>query len=98
VGDEVAATVFTGEDRTRYREKVKRCLDVFARMLADARFDCDRRSIGFEIELNITGETGDPAMANQQVLEMIADADWQTELGQFNIEIGIPPHSWAALC
>ena len=93
MGDEVAAAVFTSEDRTRYREKVKRCLDVFARMLAEARFDSDSRSIGFEIELNITDETGDPAMANQRVLDMIADADWSTELGQFNIEIGIPPHT-----
>jgi len=91
VGEEVTATVFTGEDRKRYREKVKRCLDVFARMLAEARFDADRRSIGLEIELNITEETGDPALANVHVLEMIADPDWQTELGQFNIEINIPP-------
>jgi hypothetical protein len=95
VGDEVAAKVFTGEDRKRYREKVKRCLDVFARMLAEARFDADRRSIGLEIELNITEETGDPAMANQHVLEMIADPDWQTELAQFNIEINIPPRTLA---
>jgi len=93
VGDEVAARVFTGEDRKRYREKVKRCLDVFARMLAEARFDADRRSIGLEIELNITEETGDPAMANQHVLEMIADPDWQTELAQFNIEINIDPRT-----
>jgi hypothetical protein len=95
VGDEVAARAFTGEDRKRYREKVKRCLDVFARMLAEARFDADRRSIGLEIELNITEETGEPAMANQHVLEMIADPDWQTELAQFNIEINIPPRSLA---
>jgi gamma-glutamyl:cysteine ligase YbdK (ATP-grasp superfamily) len=93
VGDEVAATVFTGEDRKRYREKVKRCLDVFARMLSESRFDGDRRSIGLEIELNITEETGDPALANQHVLEMIADPAWQTELAQFNIEINIPPAS-----
>jgi hypothetical protein len=95
VGDEVAAKVFTGEDRKRYREKVKRCLDVFARMLAESRFDADRRSIGLEIELNITEETGDPAMANQHVLELIADPDWQTELAQFNIEINIPPRTLA---
>ena len=93
MGDEVAAKVFTGEDRKRYREKVKRCLDVFARMLAEARFDADRRSIGLEIELNITEEDGEPAMANQHVLEMIADPAWQTELAQFNIEINIPPRT-----
>jgi hypothetical protein len=91
VGEEVAATIFTGEDRKRYREKVKRCLDVFARMLSEARFDGDRRSIGLEIELNITEETGEPAMANAHVLELIADPDFQTELAQFNVEINIPP-------
>ena len=39
MGDDVAATVFSREDRQRYRAKVKRCLDVFARMLSEARFD-----------------------------------------------------------
>jgi hypothetical protein len=93
VGEEVTATAFTGEDRKRYREKVKRCLDVFARMLREARFDADRRSIGLEIELNITGESGDPSMSNAEVIELIADPDFQTELGQFNVEINIPPRS-----
>src|SRR5829696_1652486 len=91
MGDEVADTTFSRETRQRYRDKVKQCLDVFARMLAEARFDPDRRSIGLEIELNLTEETGDPALANQHVLELIADDDFQTELGQFNIEINIPP-------
>ncbi len=91
MGDEVVATKFTREDRQRYRDKVKRCLDVFARMLREARFDPDRRSIGLEIELNLTEETGDPAMANAHVLELIADDDFQTELAQFNIEINIAP-------
>ena len=96
MGDEVVATVFTREDRQRYREKVKRNLDVFARMLREARFDADKRSIGLEIELNLTEETGDPALANQHVLELISDEDFQTELGQFNVEINIPPRSLAA--
>ena len=34
---------------------------------------------------------GDPAMCNAPVLEAIADAAFQTELGQFNVEINIPP-------
>src|ERR1700755_3114235 len=91
MGDEVVATVFTRGDRQRYRDKVKRNLDVFERMLREARFDGDKRSIGLEIELNLTEETGDPARANAHVLELIADEDFQTELGQFNVEINIPP-------
>src|ERR1700754_171463 len=91
MGDEVVATTFTREDRQRYRDKVKRCLDVFAQMLRESRFDPDRRSIGLEIELNLTEETGDPALANKHLPELIADDDFQTELAQFNIEINIEP-------
>ncbi len=91
MGDEVVDTTFSRENRQLYRDKVKLCLDVFARMLRESRFDPDRRSIGLEIELNLTEETGDPALANTHVLELIADDDFQTELAQFNIEINIPP-------
>jgi hypothetical protein len=91
VGQEVSATVFSREDRQRYRQKVRTNLDVFARMLSEARFDPEERSFGLEIELNLTDEAGDPAFANARALEAIADADFQTELGQFNIEINIPP-------
>src|SRR3954453_19353310 len=91
MGDEVADTTFSRENRQAYRDKVKLCVDVFERMLAESRFDPDRRSIGLEIELNLTEETGDPALANTHVLELIADDDFQTELAQFNIEINIPP-------
>ncbi|HEY7075290.1 MAG TPA: hypothetical protein VH418_07965, partial [Solirubrobacteraceae bacterium] len=93
MGDEVTATTFSREDRQRYREKVKRCLDVFARMLSESRFDPARGSMGLEIELNLTEATGDPAFANAHVLELISDEDFQTELGQFNVEINIPPRT-----
>jgi gamma-glutamyl:cysteine ligase YbdK (ATP-grasp superfamily) len=91
MGEDVTATVFSREDRQRYRDKVKRNLDVFARMLRESRFDADARSIGLEIELNLTDGAGDPAMANAEVLERIADDAFVTELGQFNVEINIPP-------
>src|SRR3954463_9664672 len=96
MGDDVTATVFSREDRQRYRAKVKRCLDVFARMLSEARFDAARGSIGLEIELNLTDEAGDPALINARALEAIADADFQTEIGQFNVEINVPPRTLAA--
>ena len=81
MGEKVAATQFSREDRQRYREKVKRNLDVFARMLREARFDADKRSIGLEIELNLTDNAGEPALMNQAALEQIADPAFVTELG-----------------
>src|SRR4051812_47881590 len=91
MGQEVAPRVFSRDDRQRYRHKVRSCLDVFARMLGEARFDADRRSFGLEIELNLTDEPGDPALVNAPALEAIADPDFQTELAQFNVEINVAP-------
>ena len=91
VGQEVAARTFSREDRQRYRRKVRACLDVFARMLSEARFHPERRSFGMEVELNLTDDAGDPALVNAAALEAIADPNFQTELGQFNVEINIAP-------
>ena len=91
MGEDVAAQEFTRADRTRHREKVRRNLDVFARMLREAHFDTDDPFTGLEVELNLIDEVGDPALKNAQALEAIADAAFQTELGQFNIEINVPP-------
>ena len=91
VGQQVAARTFSREDRQRYRRKVRACLDVFARMLSEARFNPERRSFGLEVELNLTDDAGDPALVNAAALEAIADPSFQTELGQFNVEINVPP-------
>src|SRR6476646_3392351 len=91
MGEAVAQQEFTREDRTRYREKVRRCLDVFARMLRESRFDADFPMTGLEIELNLVDEVGDPALKSAEALAAIADPDFQTELGSFNLEINVPP-------
>ena len=39
MGQDVESTTFSRQDRQRYREKLRTCLDVFARMLGEAKFD-----------------------------------------------------------
>jgi hypothetical protein len=95
VGEEVEQRDFTREDRARYRQKIRRSLDVFASMLREARFDFERPLTGMEIELNLIDEKADPAMRNAEVLNAIADPDFQTELGQYNVEINVPPRRLA---
>jgi hypothetical protein len=82
---------FTREDRVRYRQKVRRCLDVFALMLDDFGFDGDRPMTGLEIELNLVDPDAEPAMRNDEVLANLADPTFQTELGQFNLELNARP-------
>src|SRR3954449_11100098 len=95
MGRDVAATQFSREDRTRYRQKVRRCLDVFERMLAQSQFDFEKPLTGVEIELNLVDGTGDPALRNAEVLDAVSHADFQTELGQFNVEINVQPRTLA---
>ncbi len=60
-------------------------------MLREARFDTDDPMTGLEVELNLIDDRGDPALKNAEALAAIADPDFQTELGQFNVEINVPP-------
>src|SRR5450759_1765094 len=92
MGDRVSATEFSPEDRLRYRVKVKACLAALRQLLADQRFETERKLIGLELELNIADSAGCPLMVNDDVLKLIESADYQTELGQFNIEVNVAPH------
>src|SRR6516165_11181835 len=91
MGRDIQAIKFSGEDRGKYRDKLRCSLEVFATMLREHLFESDPAQVGLEIELNIVDEHGVPSMSNADVLDAIADPAWATELGQFNIEINVPP-------
>ncbi len=91
MGRDIQAIQISGEDRRKYRDKVRRSLDVFARMLRERLFESNPSQVGVEIELNLVDEHGAPSMRNADVLAAIADPAWATELGQFNLEINVPP-------
>src|SRR5215475_5441195 len=91
MGRDVPSITVTHDDRRAYREKVRQCLDVFARMLRESRFGTEPRQVGIEMEVNIVDSDGLPAMTNTTVLAAIADPSWASELGRFNLEINVPP-------
>jgi gamma-glutamyl:cysteine ligase YbdK (ATP-grasp superfamily) len=93
MGRDIQPIKISGEDRRNYREKLRRSLDVFDRMLRESVFDASLSLVGQEIELNLVDERGEPSMRNAAVLDAIADPAWATELGQFNIEINMPPRA-----
>ncbi|GAB2580028.1 hypothetical protein Aab01nite_56310 [Paractinoplanes abujensis] len=95
MGKDLATVVFAPDDRTTYRQKVRRCLDVFAQMLDQHAFSDRDDMTGLEIELNLIDEAARPAMRNAEVLDRIGDPLFQTELGQFNIELNAAPRSIA---
>src|SRR5499425_2710447 len=91
MGRDVPAIVVSHADRRRYREKVRRCLDVFARMLHESRFTDGTEQVGLEVEFNLVDEAGSPFMRTADVLAAIGDPGWSPELGRFNVEVNLPP-------
>ncbi len=93
MGRDVPAIVVSYADRRRYREKVRRCLDVFARMLRDSRFSEEPQQVGMEVEFNLVDRDGYPSMRNAEVLAAIDDPQWAPELGLFNVEVNLAPRA-----
>lgn len=91
MGQEVDQQEFSRADRTAHREKVRRCLDVFALMLRQAHFEAEDPMTGLEIEFNLVDDDGRPALKSAEALAAIANPSFQTELGQFNLEINVAP-------
>src|SRR3954469_9584766 len=96
MGTEVDLQEFSRADRTRHREKVRRCLDVFARMLRESYFDIEDPMTGMEIEFNLVDDAGHPSLKSAEALEAIANPSFQTELAQFNLEINVRPRRLGA--
>jgi len=91
MGRDIQAIKFSGEDRRKYRDKVRRSLDALSRMLREQMFATEPVLVGQEIELNLVDRQGEPTMRNTAVLEALANPAWGTEVGQFNLEINVPP-------
>jgi gamma-glutamyl:cysteine ligase YbdK (ATP-grasp superfamily) len=101
MGKDVSTAEFTPADRRRYREKLSRCLSALDRMLAADAFDAAAPKVGMELELYLVNAQFEPSMNNAAVLDAIADPQWQTELGKFNVELNTEPriparHGFAA--
>ena len=60
MGRDVPAIVVSQADQRRYREKVRSCLDVLARMLRESRFTDGPEQVGLEVEFNLVDEAGSP--------------------------------------
>ena len=92
MGQDVARRSFNRRDRQHYRGKMHRCLNALSTMLRDGSFVWDNEpTTGLELELNLVDNSLEPAMRNAAVLEGVDRPELQPELGQWNVELNMPP-------
>jgi gamma-glutamyl:cysteine ligase YbdK (ATP-grasp superfamily) len=91
MGEKVVADRFDLAARQRFRDRVHACLEALTRLLDEDRFDGPRDLVGLEVELCLADADGVPRMVNDEVLKRMATRDFQSELGQFTLELNSPP-------
>lgn len=98
MGDEVNGSALARWDQSAYQAKLQAGREALSQLLADRRLDRDRPLTGVELELDLLEPSGDPAFANEAVLQYLHTAgdeealySAQHELGAFNIELNLPP-------
>ena len=98
MGRDIETTEFSREDRTRYREKVKRNLAALHQLVDEGRFERGRRRAGIEMEVYITDENGRVRPINAEVLDRLPEGHFQTELARFNLEFATRPATLQGDC
>ena len=94
MGRDIEAIKISGEDRRNYRDKLRRSLDVFDRMLHEHLFEADPARVGLEIELNLVDEQGQPSMRNADVLDALRTRCGQPRSASSTWRSTCRPCSW----
>ena len=89
MGEQISSEQYTPRQRTDYRRLLEHELEAFDEHLQQAQFT-NKGTIGLELELNLVDDDMQPHPANQRVLAALSD-DYQSEIGQFNVELNHPP-------
>ncbi len=98
MGEQTIRSASGGEDDRRGIRNVLRDLDALERMLAEERFESDRRRIGAEQELVLVDRTLHPASVGPEVLGRVTDPRVVPELARFNLEFNCDPIDLAGDC
>ena len=95
MGRDIDATVFTAQERSRYRAKVKADLAALRQLVEERWLGTGEPAMGLELELYIIDGGGRPMPVNAEVLDRLPAKAFQTELAQYNLEIDLPPQPLA---
>ena len=98
MGDHDVKTNEGGNVRREFMRHLFNDLHALENMLAEDLIESDIRRIGAEQEMFLIDRSARPAMVAVELLERLADDKFTTELGQFNLELNLPPLVFGGDC
>ena len=87
MGEEVCKDHFEAEDYRQFKHRLEQEIAFVRGLFAAQRFDHSGRKLGYELELCLLDQQGDPAPFNQQLLQQARNPSLTVELARFNLEI-----------
>ncbi len=87
MGDEVSKDHFSSNEFKLFQQRLDQEMDFVRELFADDNFDNHSRSFGYELELCLLDQQGNPAPFNQQILDHANNPLFTYELAKFNLEI-----------
>jgi hypothetical protein len=87
MGEEIQKEHFEQADYDRFQQRLEQETEWLRSLFAKGAFDNSSRMLGYELELCLADESGNPSKINTRVIDAIGNPLFTTELARFNMEI-----------
>jgi len=87
MGEEIQKEHFEQADYDRFQQRLEQETEWLRSLFAKGAFDNSSRMLGYELELCLADDDGNPSKTNTQVIDATGNPLFTTELARFNMEI-----------
>ena len=87
MGEEIQKEHFEQADYDRFQQRLEQETEWLRSLFAKDAFDNSSRMLGYELELCLADDRGNPSKINTRVIDAIGNPLFTTELARFNMEI-----------
>lgn len=91
MGRDVLEREYSADDYERFNRRIHDQVDILKNVISKPDFGTDPISIGAELEMYLMNKVGDVSPVNLELLELLKDEQFQTELNKFNLELNLSP-------
>ena len=91
MGRDICEREYSANDYELFNRRIHDQVDILKQVINRPDFGTDPLSIGAELEMYLMNRVGDVSPVNVELLEMLKDNQFQTELNKFNLELNLSP-------
>jgi len=87
MGEEIQKEHFEQADYDRFQQRLEQETEWLRSLFAKGAFDNSSRMLGYELELCLADDNGNPSKTNTRIIDATGNPLFTTELARFNMEI-----------